>query len=208
MFEERTIRVSFGTTKYCSFFLRGENCTNPKCLYVHKIDKSENKSSFQEYQREAYFYSQVGRTSLENFSAAVARYRPKERPLFPAPEVIYTKAFEFLGDSRNNAKVPKPPTELSCKKKETPETADEPATKSPVIAPEPNKSINKFGFALEDDSSNNSVISVPEEIESLLKESKGTSLYNPHRTQDSKQQPTRRTHRKLLIQQVQRAAAS
>eukprot|EP00826_Nyctotherus_ovalis_P037799 TRINITY_DN3481_c0_g1_i2.p3 TRINITY_DN3481_c0_g1~~TRINITY_DN3481_c0_g1_i2.p3 ORF type:complete len:117 (+),score=17.03 TRINITY_DN3481_c0_g1_i2:750-1100(+) len=113
----------------------------------------------------------------------MARYKPKERPLFPAPEIIYTKTFEFLDDSNRYAKIAEPPIELSCKKSENSEAADKSKAKSPAISPKTNKNLNKFGFALEDDSSNNSVISIPEEIESLLKESKGTSLYNPHRTQ-------------------------
>jgi len=32
------IRASFGTTKYCSYFLNDEKCLNPECLYLHSID--------------------------------------------------------------------------------------------------------------------------------------------------------------------------
>ncbi|KAL0246937.1 hypothetical protein GEMRC1_008143 [Eukaryota sp. GEM-RC1] len=31
------LRASFGTTKYCSFFLRGQTCTSSTCLYLHDI---------------------------------------------------------------------------------------------------------------------------------------------------------------------------
>jgi hypothetical protein len=30
-------RASFGTTKYCSFFLRNLPCTNPECMYLHEL---------------------------------------------------------------------------------------------------------------------------------------------------------------------------
>ena len=29
-------RASFGTTKYCNSFIKGVECTNPECLYLHK----------------------------------------------------------------------------------------------------------------------------------------------------------------------------
>ena len=29
------LKASFGTTKYCSAFLRGQKCTNPDCMYLH-----------------------------------------------------------------------------------------------------------------------------------------------------------------------------
>lgn len=29
------LKASFGTTKYCSAFLRGQMCTNPDCMYLH-----------------------------------------------------------------------------------------------------------------------------------------------------------------------------
>ncbi|OHT17306.1 hypothetical protein TRFO_12443 [Tritrichomonas foetus] len=29
------LKASFGTTKYCSAFLRGTKCTNPDCMYLH-----------------------------------------------------------------------------------------------------------------------------------------------------------------------------
>ena len=37
--------MSFGTTKYCSHFLRGHDCPNPDCYYLHKIDRSREVNS-------------------------------------------------------------------------------------------------------------------------------------------------------------------
>lgn len=39
------MKVSFGTTKYCSHFLRGNDCPNPDCFYLHTIDKTREVSS-------------------------------------------------------------------------------------------------------------------------------------------------------------------
>ena len=32
-----TLRASFGTTKYCTFFLKNSECPNKDCLYLHNI---------------------------------------------------------------------------------------------------------------------------------------------------------------------------
>lgn len=31
----RKIKATFGTTKYCSYFIRDVVCPNPECLYLH-----------------------------------------------------------------------------------------------------------------------------------------------------------------------------
>lgn len=36
------IRASFGTTKYCSFFLKQLDCPNKECLYLHDLSDETN----------------------------------------------------------------------------------------------------------------------------------------------------------------------
>lgn len=38
----KLLRASFGTTKYCTFFLKGIACTNPDCLYLHKLGSEQD----------------------------------------------------------------------------------------------------------------------------------------------------------------------
>lgn len=33
----KLVRCSFGTTKYCAYFLRGIPCSNPDCMYLHEF---------------------------------------------------------------------------------------------------------------------------------------------------------------------------
>ena len=41
--DERTVKASFGTTKYCNMFLKGLTCVNPDCLYLHhRGDESDS----------------------------------------------------------------------------------------------------------------------------------------------------------------------
>ena len=37
IYNERLIRASFGTSKFCQFFLGGQKCTNKDCLYLHEL---------------------------------------------------------------------------------------------------------------------------------------------------------------------------
>ena len=37
IYQERMIRASFGTTKFCQFFLSGQKCSNKDCLYLHEL---------------------------------------------------------------------------------------------------------------------------------------------------------------------------
>lgn len=44
VYDDRVIRATYGTTKYCSYFLRGLGCQNPGCMYLH--EPGEEVSSF------------------------------------------------------------------------------------------------------------------------------------------------------------------
>ncbi|KAA8534322.1 hypothetical protein F0562_031851 [Nyssa sinensis] len=43
--EDRFLRASFGTAKYCHAWLRNTTCTNPACLYLHNIGAEEDSFS-------------------------------------------------------------------------------------------------------------------------------------------------------------------
>lgn len=38
----KQLRASFGTTKYCAYFLKGIPCTNPDCMYLHEYGNDED----------------------------------------------------------------------------------------------------------------------------------------------------------------------
>ncbi|ORX73279.1 hypothetical protein DL89DRAFT_220810 [Linderina pennispora] len=44
MLENRVLRATFGTTKYCSYYLRNIPCQNPGCMYLH--EPGEEADSF------------------------------------------------------------------------------------------------------------------------------------------------------------------
>lgn len=48
--ENRNIRASYGTSKYCSAFIKNVRCNNPDCTYLHEMGASEDTFTKQEIQ--------------------------------------------------------------------------------------------------------------------------------------------------------------
>jgi CCR4-NOT transcription complex subunit 4 len=48
--ENRNIRASYGTSKYCSAFIKGVRCNNPECTYLHEMGAAEDTFTKQEIQ--------------------------------------------------------------------------------------------------------------------------------------------------------------
>lgn len=44
---DRVLRAQFGTTKYCSAYLRGETCTNKNCSFLHETGEDGQHTSLQ-----------------------------------------------------------------------------------------------------------------------------------------------------------------
>ncbi|GMH50908.1 hypothetical protein TrRE_jg5139 [Triparma retinervis] len=68
-YDGRLIRASFGTSKYCNAFLRGIQCSNPDCLYLHAMGKNED--SFTKEQIQQGYANRGG--LQDNSKAAVAK---------------------------------------------------------------------------------------------------------------------------------------
>jgi CCR4-NOT transcription complex subunit 4 len=48
--ENRNIRASYGTSKYCSAFIKNVRCNNPECTYLHEMGAIEDTFTKQEIQ--------------------------------------------------------------------------------------------------------------------------------------------------------------
>jgi CCR4-NOT transcription complex subunit 4 len=48
--ENRNIRASYGTSKYCSAFIKNVRCNNPECTYLHEMGSPEDTFTKQEIQ--------------------------------------------------------------------------------------------------------------------------------------------------------------
>jgi len=62
--EKRLLRASFGTTKYCSFFLKGQKCINKDCLYLHKFHP-ENETFTKEQMARREMFDEQQRIAIQ-----------------------------------------------------------------------------------------------------------------------------------------------
>ncbi|KAG0202956.1 transcriptional repressor general negative regulator of transcription subunit 4 [Mortierella sp. NVP41] len=108
LWDGKILRASYGTTKYCTYYLRGMNCQNPGCMYLHepgedadsytKEDLAVGKHHLQEHTGPYDPYSNkpavLGRPPLPSQgSSASLTPRPK-----PATVASYHSAASSLSD--------------------------------------------------------------------------------------------------------------
>jgi len=57
--EGRVLRASFGTTKYCSYFLRNVQCVNPDCMYLHELGHDEDSFTKEEMMASKHAFQEI-----------------------------------------------------------------------------------------------------------------------------------------------------
>ena len=91
------IHASFGTTKYCSFFLRGVRCTNAECLYLHRMADPEDCFTKSEMQaRQLEFYTKTHPSKTPSPAGRALRRRPCPT-VFGVADTDYS---DLLGDQK------------------------------------------------------------------------------------------------------------
>ena len=109
MIDNHVIRASFGTTKYCSFFLKGIECTNKECLFLHKWAEETDI-----IKRGDLISNKVIFTQQHNYAKKIADiYNPevkkrilsakKSKTIFPSPDIIY-RTISVMEKEKNNSK--------------------------------------------------------------------------------------------------------
>lgn len=105
--DSNTIRCSFGTTKYCNFFLKGMPCVNKDCLYLHSyasesdcVNKDDvvggNKQIFLEQQKIALdiinMYESKKYVSLNNnLFIHGSNCNSNSKYAFPSKDILFKK---------------------------------------------------------------------------------------------------------------------
>ena len=106
--DNHCIKASFGTTKYCSFFLKGIECTNKDCLFLHKIADDSDIIKRGELNTNKYIFSQQHAFAIK--IADIYNPEVKKRILnnkrgktvFPAPYLIYRNVYVIERDPMHN----------------------------------------------------------------------------------------------------------
>ena len=108
--ENHLIRASFGTTKYCQFFLKGLECNNKDCVYLHKKAKEEdiikrdelssNKNLFYIQQLYAIKIANIYNPDVKKKIMAFAN--KSANSVFPSPDQIYENEVVIENQPKNN----------------------------------------------------------------------------------------------------------
>lgn len=77
MIDGRLIKTSLGTTKYCSHFMKNQQCPKPDCMYLHELGDSEasftkeemHQGKHQEYEKRLHD-ALIALTAAEKAAAA------------------------------------------------------------------------------------------------------------------------------------------
>lgn len=123
------LRAAYGTTKYCSAYLRGQTCPNPNCMFLH--EPGEEADSYTRRDLSAMQHRQNRATpnqTMPSLSAATAAYRSSPAPQSPAPSA------PALAPSAPSAASSLPPMSASSGAVPAPVATPSPAPSLPALA--------------------------------------------------------------------------
>ena len=143
--DNHLIRASFGTTKYCSFYLKNMECTNKDCLFLHKKasesdiikreDLNVNKNIFYEQQLYAIKIADIYNPEVRKKLLLGAK---NKKTMFPSTDLIFKSEVVIENDP------------IYMKKPEV-------QTKNTIIGGIANKNKNKKKY-YEDSSNSNTLV--------------------------------------------------
>ncbi|KAI4151659.1 MAG: hypothetical protein LQ341_000876 [Variospora aurantia] len=79
---DRTLRAQYGTTKYCSAYLRNETCNNRNCMFLH--EQGEDHDSFSRQDLSSINAVSTQRPAAQSSSSTSAP-KPNQQPPQPQP---------------------------------------------------------------------------------------------------------------------------
>ena len=143
MIDNHLIRASFGTTKYCSYFLKGIECNNKECLFLHKWadendiikrgDLTSNKVIFTQQHNYAKKIADIFNPEVKK---KIMSSKNKGKTVFPSPDIIY-RTITLMEKEKNNSNNKK----NSVSKNENNNNNDK--IKSPLKENKVNKDLNE-----------------------------------------------------------------
>ncbi|KAK3902191.1 hypothetical protein C8A05DRAFT_44337 [Staphylotrichum tortipilum] len=99
---DRVLRAQLGTTKYCSAWLRHEQCTNRQCMFLHELGDEEDSYSRQDLSSMNSINSQ---RPIPNAGSSRSASRQQAHPS-PSPAVAQPMARSNSKDGSDNGDAP------------------------------------------------------------------------------------------------------
>ena len=101
VWDDRTIKASFGTTKYCNMFLKGLKCTNGDCLYLHYLG-DDNDSFTKEQMQQSSKQQFIDQTRLaDDIDTKISL--DKRPTIFPKPQSVLDRIEQAKADAKHQA---------------------------------------------------------------------------------------------------------
>ena len=106
--DKHLIRASFGTTKYCQFYLKGMECTNKDCVYLHKkarpediINRDELNSNKNLFIAQQQYAIKLANIYNVNVKKTLMEFKNKNyNSVFPSPDTIYNNQIVIDNDPK------------------------------------------------------------------------------------------------------------
>jgi len=97
--EHKQLRASYGTTKYCAYFLRNLRCTNQDCMYLHEIESGNDSFTKEEIKHHLLPDVQtLAKANLErsrNPTGIKSQIQPKKPPTKNGEEIEENQEEQF-----------------------------------------------------------------------------------------------------------------
>jgi len=100
VFDSRTIRASYGRTKYCKFFLKSQACTKRDCPYKHSESKESDILTPDDMQKKALFQY------CQQLAIQISNVADLPEPQFRA--MLKHKEDQLLTTESNKTVLPRP----------------------------------------------------------------------------------------------------
>ncbi|CAG9311970.1 NOT4_1 [Blepharisma stoltei] len=152
VYEEREIKATYGTTKYCNSYVKGTRCQNPDCMYLHEEGSLSDTFTREDIQHNCHIQAHNSIFPLLNVIAA----KPDKHHVLPSARVQRARI------SSEEFQTPKTKPRVSSEEFQTP-----PKTKPRVYSFDfaPRRLHSRFNFVEE---SNEDAIETPEFLRKIL----------------------------------------
>jgi CCR4-NOT transcription complex subunit 4 len=89
---DRVLRAQLGTTKYCSAWLRNEQCSNRQCMFLHELGDEEDSYTRQDLSSLNSVHTQRPLSNAPGPSRSASRQQGEAHPPPPPPPVAQAMA--------------------------------------------------------------------------------------------------------------------
>jgi len=90
VYDGREMKASYGTTKYCSYFLKDVRCPKPDCLYLHKLGVDEETFTREDIQHQKHLKPRTSLLVLATFEVVA----PAGTVKLPTVRIVRAKRAE------------------------------------------------------------------------------------------------------------------